>query len=68
MTFLDDTLDTDHIAAGYEAGVLTLRIRRPDPPSIRTPGSLADLEAMLHDRNTRGAQRSEGVLSVRWGR
>jgi HSP20 family protein len=24
--FLGDTLDTDHIAAGYEAGVLTLRI------------------------------------------
>ena len=24
--FLGDTLDTDHIEAGYEAGVLTLRI------------------------------------------
>jgi HSP20 family protein len=33
--FLGDTLDTDHIAAAYEAGVLTLRIPITDKAKPR---------------------------------
>jgi len=40
--FLGDTLDTDHIQAGYEAGVLTLRIpiaERAKPRKIAITGA-----------------------------
>jgi HSP20 family protein len=43
--FLGDTLDTDRIAAGYEAGVLTLRIpiaERAKPRSIAISHADAD--------------------------
>ncbi|SEF24585.1 HSP20 family protein [Amycolatopsis pretoriensis] len=43
--FLGDTLDTDHIAAGYEAGVLTLRIpiaEKAKPRRIDIAGTTGD--------------------------
>ncbi|WP_103348924.1 Hsp20/alpha crystallin family protein [Amycolatopsis sp. CA-128772] len=43
--FLGDTLDTDHIKAGYEAGVLTLRIpvaEKAKPRRIEIAGSQSD--------------------------
>ncbi|MEV4057015.1 Hsp20/alpha crystallin family protein [Amycolatopsis sp. NPDC049688] len=43
--FLGDTLDTDHIAADYEAGVLTLRIpvaEKAKPRRIEITGSQSD--------------------------
>ncbi|EMD26056.1 Hsp20/alpha crystallin family protein [Amycolatopsis azurea] len=43
--FLGDTLDTDRIAAGYEAGVLTLRIpiaEKAKPRRIEISGSETD--------------------------
>ena len=43
--FLGDTLDTDHIDAGYDAGVLTLRIpiaERAKPRKITIDGGNAD--------------------------
>ncbi|MEV6913195.1 Hsp20/alpha crystallin family protein [Amycolatopsis sp. NPDC051071] len=43
--FLGDALDTDHIAAGYEAGVLTLRIpiaEKAKPRRIDIAGSETD--------------------------
>jgi HSP20 family protein len=43
--FLGDTLDTDHIAADYEAGVLTLRIpvaEKAKPRRIEISGAASD--------------------------
>ena len=43
--FLGDTLDTDHIAADYESGVLTLRIpvaEKAKPRRIEIAGSQSD--------------------------
>ncbi|MFI7120790.1 Hsp20/alpha crystallin family protein [Amycolatopsis sp. NPDC049868] len=43
--FLGDTLDTDRIAAGYEAGVLTLRIpiaEKAKPRRIEISGATSD--------------------------
>ena len=43
--FLGDSLDTDHIAAGYEAGVLTLRIpvaEQAKPRRIEISGAESD--------------------------
>ncbi|EME58554.1 Hsp20/alpha crystallin family protein [Amycolatopsis decaplanina] len=43
--FLGDALDTDHISAGYEAGVLTLRIpiaEKAKPRRIEITGSTSD--------------------------
>ncbi|MEU7786190.1 MULTISPECIES: Hsp20/alpha crystallin family protein [unclassified Amycolatopsis] len=43
--FLGDTLDTDHITAGYEAGVLTLRIpiaEKAKPRRIDIAGTSGD--------------------------
>ncbi|MEU8413449.1 Hsp20/alpha crystallin family protein [Amycolatopsis japonica] len=43
--FLGDALDTDHIAAGYEAGVLTLRIpiaEKAKPRRIEISGTTSD--------------------------
>jgi HSP20 family protein len=43
--FLGETLDTDHIAADYEAGVLTLRIpvaEKAKPRRIEISGAQAD--------------------------
>jgi len=43
--FLGDTLDTDHIAADYEAGVLTLRIpiaEKAKPRRIEITGTESD--------------------------
>lgn len=48
--FLGDTLDTDHIDATYDAGVLTLRIpvaerAKPRMIEIATPGKPAQIDA-----------------------
>ncbi|MFJ8913043.1 Hsp20/alpha crystallin family protein [Amycolatopsis sp. NPDC102389] len=43
--FLGDALDTDHISAGYEAGVLTLRIpiaEKAKPRRIEITGTTSD--------------------------
>jgi HSP20 family protein len=43
--FLGDSLDTDHITAGYEAGVLTLRIpvvEKAKPRRIEIGGTQSD--------------------------